>query len=95
MFQTISEGRAVYKAELAAFKAWIEIKDPSDIYDRRKWSDEEWLPWHPYSEPHAWGSVDYEKVRDWNARLKGMQAVLGLTPTEIRDSYKAAGIPIK
>lgn len=91
MNATIADALAGYNEEVARFAAWVSPNDQGNPGPR--WGTEEYFPWYPRSEPGGWSTRENTILTVWNAKLKGMEAALGLTFEEIRVAYEKAGLP--
>ncbi len=90
MNTTIADALAEYNEEVARFAAWVDPIDQDNPGPR--WGTEEWFPWQPLSEPGGWSTQDNCRLHNWNAKLKGMEAALGLSFDEIRTVYEGVGL---
>lgn len=83
MIRTVEEGLEKYEAELKSYKEWT---DKLREYFDRTCGEGNWSPMMHFS-----GS-EYEKLIKWNAELKAMAKVLGLSRKEEKTIDKECGI---
>ena len=80
MFNTVAEGIEAYKQEVKKYLEWMK-ENGYDQYTSEKIM--------------SLGNSEYNKLTNWNAKMKGMTEALGLTKEEVDIMDAECGVTVK